>query len=193
MTQSKTQSKLLVTSFQTWLPHQSENASDVLLGAVEQALPETCILLRKLPVDFEEAPRLVVQAMKRNPPTIIVACGMAEGRSQLTVEQFARRDDTILETPLPLTQLIAGLPCTAISTDAGQFVCNSLYFDLLALSVIAAAGKHRTSPWKAAVFVHVPVLTSENRGAIAADFQTFLHRLAAFPVDALSFDSPLHG
>ncbi|MEM6502723.1 MAG: peptidase C15 [Cyanobacteria bacterium P01_C01_bin.89] len=171
--------KLLVTSFQTWLPHQSENSSDVLLETTKAKLSSDCILLRKLPVDFVAAPQLVLQAVKQNRPRAVVACGMAEGRSLLTVEQFARRDSTTLETSLPLPQLIDGLSHTKISEDAGDFVCNGLYFDLLAATDKATVSPHQT-PLKDAVFVHVPLLTDDNQGAIAADFTQFLKRLNQF-------------
>ncbi|MEM9246098.1 MAG: peptidase C15 [Cyanobacteria bacterium P01_F01_bin.153] len=171
--------KLLITSFQTWLPHQSENSSDVLLEATKAKLSSDCILLRKLPVDFVAAPQLVLQAVQQNRPRAVVACGMAEGRSPLTVEQFARRDGKTLETSLPLTKLIEGLSHTKISEDAGDFVCNGLYFDLLAATDKATVPPHKL-PLEEAVFVHVPLLTDENQGAIAADFIQFLKRLNQF-------------
>lgn len=176
-----TQPTVLITSFQPWLSHQAENSSDVLLGLIEDGderrCPEDCILLRKLPVNFVTAPQLVWQAVERDRPRIVVACGMAEGRSLLTVEQFARRGDKTLGTQLPLEQLIAGLPHTKISDNAGDFVCNSLYFDLLDG---IAHGQAEAKSLGAAVFVHVPVLNDENRLAIAADFTTFLGRLKPF-------------
>ena len=180
----KRTSKLLVTSFQTWLPHQSENSSDALLGyaASQLALPKTCILLRNLPVDLMAAFQGVRQAVERDRPRAVVACGMAEARSQLTVEQFARRDGVALETGLPLPKLIEGLPQTEISQDAGNFVCNGLYFDLLASVAKADNPGNEVEPAviEAAVFVHVPILTPTNRDAIAADFQELLRRLNQF-------------
>ncbi len=172
---------LLITSFQTWLPHQSENSSDVLLDVVGDGLPRDCILLRKLPVDFVAAPRLALEAVERSHHRAVVACGMAAGRSLLTVEQFARRDGKTLETSLPLGQLIDGLTHTKISEDAGDFVCNGLYFDLLGATDSTGASSDKSGQdLKAVVFVHVPLLTDDNRGAIAADFTEFLGRLKGF-------------
>lgn len=178
---------LLLTSFQPWLPHQRSNASDDLLRALQDLTTRRalggvgpgdrplglghCILLRNLPVSFEGAPAAVRRAIAHYNPRAIVACGMAEGRSHLTLEQYGRRGDRVFATPFPVHDLCQGLKFTKPSEDAGTFVCNALYADLL-----AARPQDLTPP---SLFVHVPPLTVANRGAILADFYTILERLIA--------------
>lgn len=107
---------LLLTSFQPWLAHQRSNASDDLLLALQDlttrgalagqdlARQESgghtpklghCILLRNLPVSLR-------RVIAHYNPWAIVACGMAEGRSHLTLERHGRLGDQILTTPFPI-------------------------------------------------------------------------------------------
>lgn len=176
---------LLLTSFQPWLAHQRSNASDDLLLALQDLTTRGalagldpgdrtpklghCILLRNLPVSFEDAPATVRRAIAHYNPWAIVACGMAEGRSHLTLERHGRLGDQVLTTPFPIADLCQNLPATIPSDDAGTFVCNGLYAALL------ADHHHRLAP--PPLFVHVPPLTIANRSAILADFQDMLSRL----------------
>ncbi len=58
---------------------------------------------------------------------------------------------------------------TRVSHHAGKFVCNHTYYTVLKYL------RESESDCKS-VFVHVPVLTTENRAAIVQDFTTLLHR-----------------
>ena len=66
--------KLLLTSFQTWLPHQKSNSSDDLLKIIqEQQLSLGYLLiLRKLPVDKELATQKVIEEIERIKPQSLV-------------------------------------------------------------------------------------------------------------------------
>jgi pyroglutamyl-peptidase len=64
-------------------------------------------------------------------------------------------------TPIPLSDLIKNLDYSYISDNAGQFVCEELYFQVL---------KHHPR----ALFVHVPLLTDKNSVIIQRDFQKIL-------------------
>ncbi|TVQ59560.1 MAG: peptidase C15 [Spirulina sp. DLM2.Bin59] len=161
-------SKLLLTSFAPWLPHQRSNASDDLLGLLPP--DDHYHLLRQLPVDTALARRAVLEAMVEVRPAGVVCCGMAEGRSRLTVEARARQGGDCHWTDLNLTELVAGLTMTGISEDAGQFVCEGLYYGVL-----------ETLPrldWPCfGLFVHVPLLTPDNQAIVLGDFRTILERL----------------
>lgn len=90
-----------------------------------------------------------------------------------------------LQTPLDLAFLAADLTQTRISTDAGRFVCNGLYFRVLDwLSRSPQSGQ--------ALFVHVPRLTAENQSAIVADFVTVLDRLGSSARDRPSIPGRTH-
>jgi len=161
--------RLLLTSFTTWLPHQKSNSSDDLLAELLQRNGSIDLhTLRQLPVDFVLAAQQTIAHIQILQPQVVVCCGMAESRSKLTVESQAVQNDCILKTRFNLPELVAELPMTEISYDAGRFVCNAAYFAVL---------KYLQGSPCLGLFVHVPMLTEGNRGAIATDFETLLQRV----------------
>jgi pyroglutamyl-peptidase len=163
---------ILLTSFDTWQPHQNSNSSDDLLATIAQikTLPYSMTFLRKLPVDFQEAPILAIAKINQLQPDTIICCGMSEKAQQLTLESCACCDRHILKTAVNLEHLIADLSTIQISNDAGKFVCEALYYAVLKHLV-----DFRLST--KCIFVHVPILTSENADKIVADFLLILNRL----------------
>lgn len=163
---------LLLTSFDVWKSHHQSNASDDLVAELlqRQLWPEPLHLLRKLPVDFELAPAQVIATIAQVRPDMVVCCGMAERRSRLSVESNGKQAEEILPTGVNVRQLVKGLPMTRVSHHAGKFVCNHTYYSVL--NYLRESNLSCQS-----VFVHVPVLTEENRGAIVQDFATLLRRL----------------
>lgn len=159
---------VLLTSFKTWLPHQRSNSSDDLLQALLKTHPPSRLhFLRQLPVDFDLAPQQTIDRVNQLQPDRVVCCGMAEGRTKLSVE-FQAVADEVLHPKTDLDLLVAGLPHTEISRDAGRFVCNWLYYAML---------KHFQGTEQDCLFVHVPVLTAENLPTIAADFCCIVDRI----------------
>lgn len=163
---------MLITSFTTWLPHQVSNASDDLLLRFLANADATCPTLRHLPVDHVLAPLQVIDAVDRLRPRLIVCCGMAEERERLNVESQAVMDGNVQKTDIDLGKLTADLRMTEISNDAGDFVCNTLYFRCLE-HLRNLQGEHHC------LFVHVPLLTPENEKALTEDFTEIIKRLAA--------------
>ena len=164
-------SRLLLTSFTTWKPAQPSNASDDLLHWFTQQRPAASLhFLRQLPVDFDLAPQKAIAHLTQLQPDGILCCGMAESRQRLTVESQAVKGDRILKTSLDLELLIDGLSFTDISHDAGDFVCNRLYFDTL---------EHLQNQGFECfcLFIHVPILTAENQPLVRADFCAILEKL----------------
>ncbi len=178
---------ILLTSFTTWKPEQPSNSSDDLLEELLQgdlAFLDSLHFLRRLPVDFEQAPRLAIAHIQKLQPDVVVCCGMAETRDRLNLEMQAVKDDPqnirasdsqdspnesrVLKTPLDLPRLAADLPHTDLSYDAGRFVCNALYFSLL---------EQAQATQRPCLFVHVPILTAANRLPILQDFCQILQRL----------------
>ncbi|MGF1513230.1 MAG: peptidase C15 [Elainellaceae cyanobacterium] len=172
---------ILLTSFRVWRPDQPSNSSDDLLQIVAASYPNLSrlLFLRRLPVHFEQAPQQVIAAIEAYRPAAVVCCGMGEPRHRLGLESTAVIDNRALRSPLPLSALLQGLPTAEISDDAGRFVCNQLYHDIL-------DHLHRTST-APGLFVHVPRLTPENCSAIATDFMQILDRLThCLPAPRLS-------
>jgi pyroglutamyl-peptidase len=173
-------SKILLTSFDTWLPHHQSNSSDDLLGHLQEHYlhPQRLDLLRKLPVDIETASQLTINRIEEIKPNAIasaalgaiVCCGMAEGRSNLTVESRASCDLHTLHTAIDVNSLIDGLHFTEVSHDAGKFVCEGLYYQILKYL--------QSSSWQIpCIFIHVPVLNSLNQSSIISDFTHILARI----------------
>lgn len=125
-------------------------------------------MVRQLPVDFVLAPQQTIAHIQALQPQVVVSCGMAESRSKLAVESQAVQGNRVLKTRFNLPELVAELPITEISHDAGRFVCNATYFAVLE--------QLQNSPCLG-LFVHVPILTEANCRAIVADFEILLQRL----------------
>ncbi|MEQ9481756.1 peptidase C15 [Coleofasciculus sp. F4-SAH-05] len=207
---------ILLTSFQTWLPDQKSNASDDLLlklQAENDPFPDQAIFLtflRQLPVDVFPASDLAIAQIEHLQPDVVICCGMAESRSQLTVEAGATPRYVVaqvywfiyyivlqkifsfqglsyclsallgsktnfkthfLKTAVDLEDLVEGLTETEMSYDAGKFVCEGLYYQVLSYL-------RDYAPTTGCIFVHVPVLTPENISPIMTDFRLILSRLA---------------
>ncbi|AFZ32746.1 hypothetical protein Glo7428_4301 [Gloeocapsa sp. PCC 7428] len=170
--------QILLTSFTTWLPHQKFNSSDDLIAKIHELyltnndlqLPLLTVL-RRLPVDTQQASNYVISKITEIQPSAIICCGMAESRTQLTVESNATCRDVVLRSPLDLEHLIAELSVTYISHDAGKFVCEGLYFAVLNYITTQKLNSH-------CLFVHVPILTDENIQQVTKDFILIIQRMA---------------
>lgn len=180
--------KILLTSFKTWLPHQTSNSSDDLLKKISQLeiISASLTFLRQLPVDVCAAASLVIAKIEELQPDIIICCGMAETRQKLTVESGATCEDVsnrillpvsqeysnlpnsnLIKTSVDLEKLVVGLSDTKISHDAGKFVCEGLYYQVL--KYLQDRQLNSTC-----IFVHVPILTSANSPGIVADFRLII-------------------
>ncbi len=166
--------RVLLTSFRPWLPHQASNAADDLLALLAAQAPPpglTLHYLRQLPVETAAASRLTLAAVQAQEPDWVLCCGMAEGRSQLSLESNARQGDRQRFTRVNLPALARQLPATQISHDAGRFVCEGLYFAVLDYL-------HQRASEQRGLFVHVPVLTAANRAGILQEMQRLLSLIA---------------
>lgn len=162
--------KILLTSFQTWLSHQKSNSSDDLLLQLQQNNFNSSYLhfLRKLPVDTIKASKTVINTMRQIKPNIIICCGMAESCCALTLESNAICDNHQIFTNINLEELKSILSFTNISHNAGKFVCESLYYNVL--KEISTNNYQQQ-----AIFVHVPILNSNNYQIIMQDFRKILN------------------
>lgn len=163
--------KILLTSFSTWLEHQKSNSSDDLLQAISEQVTHNCHYLRSIPVDFELAPKMAIAEIQAIQPDAIICCGMAESRQKLSIESNGKFQSEILRSRLNLESLLEGTIATEISHDAGNFVCNYLYYSILKYLEI-----HQLK--QLCIFIHVPVLTSANLDVIATDFFRILDQIA---------------
>ncbi len=161
--------KLLFTSFQTWLPHQKSNSSDELLAMIQERenFPASGHFLRQLPVDRELASQQAIATINQIKPQGIICCGMAESRQELTIESRANEGKKCLYTDVDLEDLLGNLANSSISHDAGKFVCESLYFNVLKYI--------QSSNFQVpCIFVHVPVFTLKNTEILLQDFESII-------------------
>ncbi|MBE9064420.1 peptidase C15 [cf. Phormidesmis sp. LEGE 11477] len=156
---------ILITSFVPWLAHQKSNSSDDLIAMIQSQhkLPVNSVWLRHVPVCFDLAPALVIPELQRLRPRVVVCCGMAENRPCLSVEKQAVGKEQTLQTAVDVQTLLENTLQSEVSYDAGRYVCNHLYYQVLAA---IEAAKLDTI----AIFVHVPILTDENRAVMLSDF-----------------------
>ena len=159
--------KLLLTSFQAWLPHHKSNSSDDLLETIQKQPDSNLYFVRKLPVNTNLATLQVVQAVEQIKPKGIICCGMAESRSQLTVESNAVCDRDCIFTQVNLDKLVTYLDNTNISHNAGQFVCEGLYYQILKYIQVK-------KPNIQCIFVHIPTLDADNFQIIQQDFMAII-------------------
>lgn len=165
---------ILLTSFQTWLPHQKSNSSDDLLIEIDRETFSVALaFLRHLPVDIPQATREAIAKIEELQPDGIICCGMAESRTNLMVESCATCGDALIKTWVDLDNLVAGSVGTTISDDAGKFVCEGLYYEVLKY----LQERNSNTP---CLFVHVPILTPDNLPDIVTDFRLIIEKIASF-------------
>ena len=164
--------KILVTSFDSWQREQDLNSSGQLLDIVAQTHGDELFFLRNLPVETAAATEMVLAAIKTHNPKAILCCGMAASRPDLSLEpQAISEARERLANPLDLNAFIKGLFNTSVSDDAGDFVCNAVYYNLL--NHLKA-----TNDPTPCLFVHVPLLTDDNRAQVQTDFEKMLQNIA---------------
>lgn len=168
---------ILITSFQPWRSHQRSNASDDLIAAVVKSnrLPTDAVWLRRVPVNFQLASVRVITEMQRLRPRAVICCGMAERRACLSIESQAKGVSkgafSVLKTTANTAELIANTLLSEISYDAGSYVCNRLYYDVLKFIQISA--------WPTTgIFIHVPVLSKANKPFVLSDFTAVVAKVA---------------
>lgn len=190
-------SPILITTFQPWRAHQRSNSSDDLVEEMQKRglMPPDAVWLRQLPVSYDLAPMRVKSEIMRLQPRVVICCGMAEKRLQLSVERQAKRmsqthltnaskahnfvsksalveHDSILQTAIDVDGLIAGTLLSEVSEDAGTYVCNHLYYNVLMLVDKVS--------WKmSGVFIHIPVLNPDNKTFLLQDLLKIVTRLSA--------------
>ncbi|MEA2047772.1 MAG: peptidase C15 [Campylobacterota bacterium] len=167
---------LLITSFSTWRSHHTTNSSDDLLNLLTEKELSVFHFLRNLPVEFESAPEQVLTKFTELRPKVLICCGMAEERTKLNIESRAILNEQTLHTSVDLDNLTNNLLITEISNDAGRFVCNTLYYKILE-HLSLQEGSHYS------IFIHVPVITEQNKDHLVADFISIIERLSLMSFD----------
>ncbi|MBO4229537.1 MAG: pyroglutamyl-peptidase I [Clostridia bacterium] len=170
--------RILVSCFEPFGGRET-NASASAVRALPEKLGTARLFSCTLPVVFGECAKVLFERAAECRPHVIVCVGEAGGRTALTPERFAvnRMDARIpdnsgsrprgkailpggpakLATLLPAEAMAeailqAGYPAE-VSDSAGTFVCNDLFYRLLA---------HRFTPDIPRGFLHVPAEPPEG-------------------------------
>lgn len=170
---------VLLTGFEPFAGDQRNPSWDAVHRiAAEWTGPEN-VTARLLPVEFGRAGDLLEAMIDTVRPDLVISTGLATGRARVSLErvainvQDARIADNVGATPvdepvipgapaayftgLPIKAaltgaLVEGLP-VAVSSTAGTFVCNDVFFRL---QHRALRGEFRSG------FVHVPAISGES-------------------------------
>jgi len=163
--------KILVTGFEPFAGDTVNPSADLLVWFKQREQPfELATAL--LPVSFAGAMAELRAAIAKHSPDVVVATGLAKNRTELTVERIginwvdARIPDNDgvtlvaqkivatgadgLFSRLPVMEMIeaskvAGVPAK-MSTSAGEYVCNHVFYLLL-----------HEFPHLSAGFIHLPL------------------------------------
>lgn len=168
-----TRAPILLTGFEPFAGEpRNPSAEAVALLAGTDVLGHNIVSLC-LPTAFGLASKILLRAVERLQPAVVIASGVAGGRAEISIERFAlnfidariadNRGQQPRERPvlpgaalaypstLPVTRVVnrlreAGIPA-ASSNSAGSFVCNQVFYSLC----------HALSDSAVRVgFVHVP-------------------------------------
>lgn len=169
--------KILITCFE---PFGGEETNSSMTVTAKVSSPENWEMKRLiLPVVFSEAFMKVMEEAGRFRPDVILLTGQAGSRSYVSVEAMARniRNASIPDNSgyMPVNEKIAvnGQEAWAtdvdaeavvdeirkkgvsarLSTDAGSFVCNDVYYNVL---------RYLRSTGAAIIFIHLPYVYDEE-------------------------------
>jgi Pyrrolidone-carboxylate peptidase (N-terminal pyroglutamyl peptidase) len=167
--------KILVTGF---LPFNNEviNPSEILLAELAKEFSATEITTLLLPVSYQRAFATLQEHFKTNSYKTVLMLGQASGRSKISLERVAlnwcesgadedgKKPEVgpILHDaptahiseffPTEWAEQLSQVAPTAVSSTAGTFVCNNLYFKVL----------NEYGNKLKALFVHVPYLPEQT-------------------------------
>ncbi|EDX72346.1 hypothetical protein MC7420_1015 [Coleofasciculus chthonoplastes PCC 7420] len=168
-------------TFLRQLPVDVFPASDLAIAKIEHLQPDVVICCgmaesrSRLTVEAGATPRyLVAQVYWFIYYLLLQPILSLKGLSYCLPAFFGNEtsfETQLLKTAVDLEKLVEGLTETEISHDAGKFVCEGLYYQLLRYF-------QDYSPTTGCIFVHVPVLTPENLATILTDFRLIISRIA---------------
>jgi pyroglutamyl-peptidase len=166
--------KLLLTGFEPFLDFSINPTETIVKELDGQKVGNYEIKGLHLPVDFDLAPKQIVEAVAEENPDAVISLGLAAGRTAITPERIAincqdgepdnrgvtLEDNAIEEngsdgyfSTLPIRRMVnrlkeAGYPA-AISNTAGTYLCNNVMYSVL--HELKSSGKEIPSG-----FVHIP-------------------------------------
>jgi pyroglutamyl-peptidase len=106
------------------------------------------VAARRLSCDAEAAVVALRAVIAELAPSAIIAVGQASRRTAINVERMAAERDDFRYATLPVERIAdainAGGVNAVVSNDAGDYVCNHLFYELMRVATVPAG------------FIHVP-------------------------------------
>lgn len=171
--------KVLLTAFDAF-GGESINPAQEAVRLVRAESFDAEIVKMDIPTVFDKSIKLVLRAMKKHKPNVVLCVGQAGGRSEITPERVAINIDDSRGTDnegnqpvdrtifadgaaayfslLPIKAMVAamkdaGIPAS-VSNTAGTFVCNHLMYGVL-------YHIHKSFPGVRGGFIHVPYIPEQ--------------------------------
>ena len=168
---------ILITAFEPFGGDRI-NSSEVVLNMLPESIDDITIHKLHLPVEYKRAVDLIIAEYDKVSPAAVIMLGQAGGRGAINIETtgrnvmnahipdnagFAPKDIPVMEdgpdtlsVTLPVSRFreaihALGIPCE-ISDNAGEYVCNTLLYSMLAYN----KGKVPTG------FIHVPSIREQG-------------------------------
>ena len=210
-----TESTVLITGFEPFDQAALNPAWEVARALDGRVLPGARIVASQLPCVFGKALDALDAALQQHRPTLVIALGLAGGRTALSIERVAINVDDArirdnagqqpIDAPvaadgpaayfarLPIKHAVAAMRAAGVpaevSNTAGTFVCNHVFYGLMhRLHTQPAWAKTRGG------FVHVPYLpemAAAFPGAPSMALETQVQGIAALIAAVLAHD-PQH-
>lgn len=152
--------KILISGFEPFGGDTVNPTGELMEALANEVIEGAELKTILLPVHFNECADLLIAEMERYRPDVVIACGLAKGRTAITPERIAvnvkdiaqgsyadnqgRRpvDELIVEgspdglfSTLPIRAMVnemsaAGIPA-AVSNTAGTYICNNTMYRVL--------------------------------------------------------------
>jgi pyroglutamyl-peptidase len=199
--------RVLVTGFEPFGDGGGVNPSQLLVAELAVAPPQGVELeTAVLPVAYARAGDALRTAVRAAEPDVVICFGQADGRTGISVERFAHNLDSsesadndgvfseaeidasgpaAYRSTLPVPEIVAALRAEGIpaadSRDAGGFLCNRVFYELMRMLEVERAGVRGG-------FVHVPLLPEQTlaRNAASMPLETLVHAARVVIASAVS-------
>ncbi len=149
--------KILITGFEPFAEAKSNPSGEIARALDHESIAGCAVVGRILPAEFGGAGRQLIDMIQTLEPTLVLCLGLAASRRTISLERVAvNLDDarisdnagqqpidqpvidaapTAYLTTLPIEAMLGGMTSagypTELSSSAGNFVCNHLFFALM--------------------------------------------------------------
>ncbi|WP_186380978.1 pyroglutamyl-peptidase I [Paenibacillus xylanexedens] len=152
--------RILISGFEPFGGDAVNPTSELMEALTQEKVEDAELKTVLLPVHFDECADLLIAEMQAYKPDVVIACGLAKGRTAITPERIAVNvkdippssyadnqgqrpvDELIREgspdglfSTLPIRSMVndltaAGIPA-AVSNTAGTYICNNTMYRVL--------------------------------------------------------------